>query len=29
MEGVDAHGELVVEDRSRSFGVGAMIRRLG
>ena len=29
MEAVDAHGELVVEDRSRNFGVGAMIRRLG
>ena len=29
MEVVDAHGELVVEDRSRNFGVEAMIRRLG
>ena len=29
MEVVDAHDEFVVEDRSRNFGVGAMIRRFG
>lgn len=26
---MDAHGELVVEDRSRNSGVGGMIRRFG
>ena len=29
MEVVDAHGEFVVEDRSRDYGAGAMIRRFG
>ena len=29
MEVMDAHGELVVEDRSHNSGVGGMIRRFG
>lgn len=28
-EEVDAHGEVLVEDRSRNFGMGAMTRRFG